>query len=62
MVKAHAGTPKVTPHKVLLKNLASYTGPKHSSEKPAEHAHVKTDNFMLSYSNLQSQGSDMNRS
>ena len=43
-VKAHAGTPKVTPHKVHLKNLANYTGPKHSSGKPAVHAHVKTDN------------------
>ena len=41
-VKTHAGTPKL--HytcKVHLKNLASYTGPKHSSGKPAVNAHVK---------------------
>ena len=33
-VKAHASTPKVTLHKNHLKNIASYTGPNHSSGKP----------------------------
>ena len=51
VVKAHAGTPKVTLHIVHLKNLASYTGPK---RKATLLVHAKTDNFVFSYSNLKS--------
>ena len=45
VVKAHAGTPKVTLHNVHLKNLGSYTGPK---RKATVLAHAKTDNFVFS--------------